>query len=279
MALIIQTTSFKSILIYDIRHEKISDIINGHIDRVNDLDWSMTSEKLISGSSDGTCRIWKKRANNKFYLQCLAAHPSEILMCKLCPKNENILVTAGNDSYLNIWNILPTKCNLLYILNDNNTRLTSFAFNYNSTILYTGNCFGRISKYIFRMDLNNTFKSCTLIETFTINKSCSIDCIYDCDSFLLVSLKNEGLYRSVGISGQWILMTKSVDVAVKSTFGRCTILDFEDGHHEIMLAENVDIKKLEMDEKASLIKTVHPTLDLIGFIEKPNTLVVRSYKN
>lgn len=66
--------------------------LRGHTSSVNDFDWSVANDFIVSASSDGTCRLWESATG-----KCVREIPdsaSKVLCCRFHPQNNNLLVVS-----------------------------------------------------------------------------------------------------------------------------------------------------------------------------------------
>lgn len=76
--------------------------LRGHENRVNSIEFTADDTKVISGSVDGTMRIWS--ADTGECLQKLSGHSSLISSICLSPEGQ-ILVSASGDSDFRLWDV------------------------------------------------------------------------------------------------------------------------------------------------------------------------------
>uniref|UniRef100_A0A8C0VDN4 Pleckstrin homology domain interacting protein n=1 Tax=Cyanistes caeruleus TaxID=156563 RepID=A0A8C0VDN4_CYACU len=98
--------------------EKISEL-EFHTDKVDSIQFSNSSSRFVSGSRDGTARIWQfKRREWKSILLDMATQISGSLMLKVTmvawDRHDNSVITAVNNMTLKVWNSFTGQ--LIHIL-------------------------------------------------------------------------------------------------------------------------------------------------------------------
>lgn len=78
-------------------------ILDDHFDAVICVDFSGTSQQLVSGSIDGEIKIWN--INDSRVLRNLTGVVQSVTGCKILA-NENQIITSNNDNYVRFWNMV-----------------------------------------------------------------------------------------------------------------------------------------------------------------------------
>jgi len=126
------------------RVEHTASKVSGHSRPVSDVKWNPFNDNIVaSGSEDCTIKLWYipdggLQPTNKDmteYLLDLQGHRRRVTMVEWHPTAENILVSAGYDHQIFVWNIskgVPVK-----LINCHNDVIYSMSFNRNGSLLAT----------------------------------------------------------------------------------------------------------------------------------------------
>ncbi len=107
-------------------------ILRGHSDTVTSLNWSPDGFQLVSGSRDGTARIWL--ANDQTSSVTYKGHSAAILAVAWSPDG-TILASGGEDKTVQLWN---TAGALLHSFSDWGASISSLAWENNGKALFAG---------------------------------------------------------------------------------------------------------------------------------------------
>jgi len=107
-------------------------ILRGHSDTVTSLNWSPDGFQLVSGSRDGTARIWL--ANGQTSLVTYKGHSAAILAVAWSPDG-TLLASGGEDKTVQLWN---TEGALLHSFSDWGAFISSLAWENNGKALFVG---------------------------------------------------------------------------------------------------------------------------------------------
>ncbi|XP_064395160.1 WD repeat-containing protein 13-like isoform X2 [Halichondria panicea] len=78
--------------------------LRGHTRAVNDFDWSVANDFIVSASSDGTCRLWDP--TNGSCLRVITDSPgARTLSCKFHPTNNNLLALGNSKAQVRLFNV------------------------------------------------------------------------------------------------------------------------------------------------------------------------------
>lgn len=82
----------------------LSCTLRGHTRAVNDFDWSISNDFIVSASSDGTCRLWDPTTGSN--LRVIVDSPgARTLCCKFHPTNNNLLVLGNSKAQVRLFNV------------------------------------------------------------------------------------------------------------------------------------------------------------------------------
>jgi WD repeat-containing protein 13 len=76
----------------------------GHQSGIMDFQWSTTNDLIVTGSLDGTCRIWKVAAG-KCARTLKDTSGAQVLACSFHPLNENMIVTGNSKGFVQVYNL------------------------------------------------------------------------------------------------------------------------------------------------------------------------------
>jgi len=107
-------------------------ILRGHSDTVTSLNWSPDGFQLVSGSRDGTARIWL--ANDQTSSVTYKGHSAAILAVAWSPDG-TLLASGGEDKTVQLWN---TAGALLHSFSDWGASISSLAWENNGKALFAG---------------------------------------------------------------------------------------------------------------------------------------------
>ncbi len=107
-------------------------ILRGHSDTVTSLNWSPDGFQLVSGSRDGTARIWL--ANDQTSPVTYKGHSAAILAVAWSPDG-TLLASGGEDKTVQLWN---TEGALLHSFSDWGASISSLAWENNGKALFVG---------------------------------------------------------------------------------------------------------------------------------------------
>mmetsp|Transcript_26420 Transcript_26420/g.31234 ORF Transcript_26420/g.31234 Transcript_26420/m.31234 type:complete len:227 (+) Transcript_26420:3-683(+) len=83
--------------------------MEGHIDRINCVDWHPRYAMLASAAKDNTVRLWDPRSSGDKCLATMQHHKSDVMKCAWNPTNGNWLLTGSKDQTLRLFDIRNTK--------------------------------------------------------------------------------------------------------------------------------------------------------------------------
>lgn len=124
-------------------------ILRGHSRAVNDFDWSVANDFIVSASSDGSCRLWDPSSG-----ACLReihdASGARTLCCRFHPDNNNFLVIGNSKAQVKAFNISTGK-----LLRGGSGKTAGGAlcltFDSSGSQLWVGDSKGSI--YLFELDI------------------------------------------------------------------------------------------------------------------------------
>jgi len=95
----------KHMILYDLRQEKYTNIVEAHTKEINSIDFNYFNKNLIiTGSNDKTISLWDSR-NLNIKLHSFEHHRHEVNNARWNPKHEIIFASSGNDRRVNVWDI------------------------------------------------------------------------------------------------------------------------------------------------------------------------------
>ncbi len=81
----------------------------GHTDQVLDLDWSRDSTRLVTGSYDGTARVWELAEGGAQELMSLSAQPTSIITgVSFSPDGTRVITGSADIGSTRIWDVGPS---------------------------------------------------------------------------------------------------------------------------------------------------------------------------
>ena len=81
----------------------------GHRGSIHCIGWSCTGQKLASGSSDHSIRIWAYPANSKECILEIKGHYGPVEQVSWSPVEPEVLASVSSDKTVRIWD---AKCTL-----------------------------------------------------------------------------------------------------------------------------------------------------------------------
>jgi WD40 repeat protein len=76
----------------------------GHHDRVDGVAFAPDGDRALSGSNDGTVRVWEVATGRE--LHCLASHREEVWKAAYSP-TQPLALSCGNDHTMRLWRLPP----------------------------------------------------------------------------------------------------------------------------------------------------------------------------
>ena len=126
-------------------------ILKGHTSCVNEFEWSLSNDLIVSCSFDCTIRMW-----DTAFGECLRVikDPNEcsVLTCAFQPINNNMVVIGNYKGYIHVINVstgLPVKGGSLRT--NTNSRVQSLVFDNSGLILWAGDSKGFIYSFLFNI--------------------------------------------------------------------------------------------------------------------------------
>ena len=81
-------------------------MLKGHQDEINSLDYSKDSQFIVSGSNDGTVRIWDLNTDSHKVLEAKTTEGEDTAVLSVSVSHDERLVAAGCwDSIIRIWDV------------------------------------------------------------------------------------------------------------------------------------------------------------------------------
>jgi WD40 repeat protein len=82
--------------------------LRGHHRAVNDFDWSVANELLVSVSSDGTARLWDP-ASGVCLREISEGGSGRALCCRFHPNNNNLVAIGNSKAQVKVFNVSTGK--------------------------------------------------------------------------------------------------------------------------------------------------------------------------
>ncbi|CAF0859168.1 unnamed protein product [Rotaria sordida] len=230
------------ISIFEIPHDQRVTVFMGHLQMIYDLDWSRTDRYLASASADSSVKIWNFEETQRKPWRTLA-HPSYVYCVRFHPLSEDIIVTAGYDKIIRIWNLGRKHGTIVRTMPEHLGYISSLSFNPDGTQLASVDSIGAIK--IWHGLPNETSTSRISADSWSSYLNLEFDELKNIplnsvtyspgDNFLLVSARDNLIVlidiRTKTISRRYIGAFNLQD-RIRSTFSTCGSLVFagsEDG--------------------------------------------------
>ncbi|MDQ1272333.1 MAG: hypothetical protein QG591_963 [Planctomycetota bacterium] len=117
----------------DVASGNLLHTLNGHFDRITNIEFDPTGQILASGSYDGTVNLWNMASWE--LLHTLKGHFGRVSSIKFDPTGQ-ILASGGADSIVNLWNTLSGE--MLHTLEGKHDRISNIEFDPTGHILASG---------------------------------------------------------------------------------------------------------------------------------------------
>ncbi|CAF1425836.1 unnamed protein product [Adineta steineri] len=230
------------ISIFEIMHGRRVALFTGHLQMIYDLDWSRTDCYLASASADSSVKIWNFEQIQRKPWRSLA-HPSYVYCVRFHPFDENIVVTAGYDKLIRIWDLKKKHGHIIRTMADHLGFISSLSFNPDGTRLASVDSVGAIK--VWHGLPNETSTSQIFADSWTLGSTLDFTELQNIplnsvtyspgDHYLLVSARDNLIVlidvRTKSISRRYIGSFNLQD-RIRSTFSSCGSLVFsgsEDG--------------------------------------------------
>lgn len=82
--------------------------LRGHTGPVNDFDWSVANDVIVSAASDGTCRLWDT-SSGVCLREISDSSSARTLSCRFHPNNNNLLVLGNSKGQVKAFNVSTGK--------------------------------------------------------------------------------------------------------------------------------------------------------------------------
>ncbi len=124
----------------------------GHIGSVLTVDMSTDMQKIVSGSSDKTVKIWDAQTGEM--LNSIEAHDKAVYQVEFNPVN-NQFASCSSDSSIKIWD--SESAELINILDDNDCKV--FAISYHPSGNYLASCGSNSLIYIWDLSISKKIRT------------------------------------------------------------------------------------------------------------------------
>ncbi|UJR37055.1 hypothetical protein I4U23_029760 [Adineta vaga] len=217
-------------------------VFTGHLQMIYDLDWSRSDCYLASASADSSVKIWNFEQTERKPWRSLA-HPSYVYCVRFHPFVGNIIVTAGYDKLIRIWNIDKKHGHVIRTMADHLGYISSLSFNPDGTRLASVDSIGSIK--VWHGLPTETSTSQIFADSWTLGSNLDFGELQNIplnsvtyspgDNYLLVSARDNLIVlidaRTKSISRRYVGSFNLQD-RIRSTFSSCGSLVFagsEDG--------------------------------------------------
>jgi len=238
----------------------VTHILHGHQATVNDLDWSLTNDLLVSASCDNTAHIWNPSVGAKVR-QLNDSFRSSVNACRFMPLNNNLVVTGNQKGYIQVFNVSTGKCAKDGVAKAN-AAVKCMEFNPAGTLLWTGDEKGMVMSFLFNI-ITGKLSRCSKIQL------CYNKCITSIsartwvsrearDPSLLVGVAGDAL-RLYGVTGD-VLQLKAVFPVqygmnnIRSSF--CPLMSFRQGAAIVTGSEDMAVYIYNIDDTQKPLNTL-----------------------
>ena len=191
--------------------------LQGHQSRINSLDYSKDGKFIVSGSDDGTARIWDLDTNSHKVLETKTTGGKNIALSSVSVSHDGRLVAAGcMDSIIRIWNVQTGY--LVERLRGHGDSVRSVAFTPDGSGLISGSSDNKIKRWDLTpflqcdayMEPLQPATSSAPVSVSAPERSMTIPAKGDGERGSVCTLTfngHKGWVRSVAVShdGQWVL--------------------------------------------------------------------------
>ncbi len=95
----------RKMILYDMRQEKYTNLVEAHTQEVNSIDFNYFNQNLIiTGSNDKSISLWDTR-NLNLKLHTFEHHRNEVNCARWNPKQEILFASSGSDRRVNVWDM------------------------------------------------------------------------------------------------------------------------------------------------------------------------------
>ncbi|XP_065890385.1 WD repeat-containing protein 13-like [Dysidea avara] len=149
----------------------ISCALKGHTQPVNDFDWSISNDFIVSVSSDGMCRLWDS-ISGKCLRVIRDTSGVQTYCCRFHPLNNNFVTTGNSKGQVKVFNVSTGMA-----VKGGNTKTAgstlSLAFDSSGTVLWAGDGKGSIFAFYFDQVSGKLQRS----KRFVVSPGYGISCI------------------------------------------------------------------------------------------------------
>ncbi|XP_057311161.1 WD repeat-containing protein 13-like [Hydractinia symbiolongicarpus] len=250
----------------------VTSMLLGHKEEVNDFDWSITNDLLVSASSDGSAQLWNPATGEN--LRVLKDNfGSGVNACRFMPLNNNLIVTGNKRGHVQVFNMSTGKCTKDGVAKGT-TSIRCLEFDLSGTLLWTGDEKGVVTSFIFNIVTGKLSrgKKISLSENNCITSISARTWISReaRDPSLLVSSASNALHL-YGISGfnSHLHLKASFPIAhqkypIRSSF--CPLMSFRQGACVVTGSEDMSVYFFNIDEPQKPLNTLlghsSPVLDV-----------------
>lgn len=146
-------------------------MLEGHHGKVTGFEWSLSNDLLVSGSLDGTVRLWDAKTGS-----CVRTVPdpsgAAILSCVFQPANNNMVVTGNDKGLVQVLNI-STGIYLKGGSSQTTGCVLCLTFEPTGKMLWAGDDRGYIVSYLFDLPTGKLTKG----KRMVVAENCPITCL------------------------------------------------------------------------------------------------------
>lgn len=146
-------------------------MLKGHRAKVSGFEWSLSNDLLVSGSLDGTVRLWDAKTG-----ACVRTVPdpagASIYSCVFQPANNNMVVTGNEKGLVQVLNISTG----IYLKGGSSTTtgcVLCLTFEPTGKLLWAGDDRGYIVSYLFDLPTGKLTKG----KRMMVAENCPITCL------------------------------------------------------------------------------------------------------
>ncbi|KAH9379273.1 hypothetical protein HPB48_020917 [Haemaphysalis longicornis] len=146
-------------------------LLKGHRAKVSGFEWSLSNDLLVSGSLDGTVRLWDAKTG-----ACVRTVPdpagASIYSCVFQPANNNMVVTGNEKGLVQVLNISTG----IYLKGGSSTTtgcVLCLTFEPTGKLLWAGDDRGYIVSYLFDLPTGKLTKG----KRMMVAENCPITCL------------------------------------------------------------------------------------------------------
>jgi len=251
-----------SVCVLSTQPPSVKCMLHGHKAAVNDFDWSISNDFLVSASSDMTAQVWESSTGQNVRV-LKDSFGSPVMSCRFMPLNNNFIVIGNEKGHAQVFNMSTGKCTKGGIAKGT-AKILCMEFDPTGSILWSGDVKGCIMSYLFDERSGKLLKGRRLV----VSENCPVTCISSrtwvsreardpsllvncaCNSLLLFSIS--------GLKGDLQQKTSFKTVHekhnIRSAF--CPLMSFRQGACVVTGSEDATVYFYNIDEPQKPINTL-----------------------